>query len=155
VKRAGPVVLALAAVAAVLVPYAALGGASYEPTPVADPCQARAWRNPAGTQAVLEQIVLSALDGAACNLGVSREDLVLALADDPSLDAFAAEHGISRTDAERAVRDGLVRAVADAEAAGALAEGEAQLLRGVVSRIPPRLVLDLLEQLRPLVPGAS
>ncbi|MEX2613552.1 MAG: hypothetical protein WD380_08230, partial [Gaiellaceae bacterium] len=88
-SRATPLLAALGAVAAVLVPYLALGGASYEPTPVADPCVVRDWRDPRGVQTVLEQVALSALDGAACELGVSREDLVLAVRDEASLDAFA------------------------------------------------------------------
>jgi len=140
--------VALAAVAAVIVPYLALGGASYKPSPVADPCRTREWRNPGGVQEVLEQVVLSALDGAACRLDVSREELVLAVADEQSLDAFAAEHGISRADAERAVGDGLLRAVDDAEEAGALAGGIAELVRSAVHRIPPRLALALLLQLQ-------
>jgi hypothetical protein len=151
VSRALPIAAALVAVAAVVVPYLALGGASFEPTPVADPCATREWRNPSGLEQVLEQIALSALDGAACELGVSREELVLALEDDESLDAFAEEHGIAREDAERAVRDGLVRAVDDAEEAGALSELTAGLVRRAVERIPPELVLDVLEQLRGLV----
>ena len=147
-KSSPPFLVALAAVAAVIVPYLALGGASYKPSPVADPCRTREWRNPGGVQEVLEQVVLSALDGAACRLDVSREELVLAVADEQSLDAFAAEHGISRADAERAVGDGLLRAVDDAEEAGALAGGIAELVRSAVHRIPPRLALALLLQLQ-------
>ena len=67
--RAAPLLVAIAAVAAVVVPYVALGGGSYEPTPVADPCVKREWRDPGDLQAVLEQVALSALDGAACELG--------------------------------------------------------------------------------------
>jgi hypothetical protein len=145
------IAVALAAVAAVLVPYLALGGASFEPTPVADPCRTREWRDPGGPEEVLEQIALSALDGAACELGTSREELVLALEDDDSLAAFAEERGISRDDAEQAVRDGLVRAVDDAEDADALSGFAAGLLRAAVERIPPGLVLDALDRLRGLV----
>ncbi len=64
--------------------YLALGGASYAPAKVADPCAPRSWRSPQGFEAVAEQIVLSALDGAACQLHVSREDMVLALANPDS-----------------------------------------------------------------------
>jgi hypothetical protein len=67
---------------------------------------------------VLEQVVLSALDGAACRRDVSREDLVLALADEQSLEAFAAKHGISTADAEDAAREGPARTVDDAEKPG-------------------------------------
>jgi hypothetical protein len=148
VKSSPPFLVALAAVAAVIVAYLALGGASYKPTPVADPCRTCEWRNPGGVQEVLEQVVLSALDGAACRLDVSREELVPAVADERSLDAFAAKHGISRADAEQAVGDRLLRAVDDAEEAGALAGGIAELVRSTVQRIPPRLTLALLLQLQ-------
>jgi hypothetical protein len=152
-SRALPLLVALGAVAAVLLPYLALGGGSYEPAPVADPCVQREWRDPGDLQAVLEQIVLSALDGAACELGVSREDLVLAVRDEESLDAFADEHGISRAEAEQAVEDGLERAIADAEAADALPAFVASLVRGVVDAVPPWALLDALESLRGLLPG--
>jgi len=154
-RRAAPILFALAAVAAVVIPYVALGGASYEPTPVADPCKQREWRRGGDLEAVLERVVLSALDGAACELGVSREELVLALTDEQSLEEFAAEHEITAGDAGRAVRNGLVRAVDDAERAGALPGSIAGFLRGAVERIPPRLVLDLLDQLRGLASGFS
>lgn len=151
-KRATPLLVAIAAVAAVVVPYLALGGASYDPTPVADPCVTREWRDPGDLEAVFEQIVLSALDGAACELGVSREELVLAVRDEASLDAFAAEHGISRADAEQAVEDGLERAIDDAEEAGALPGFIASVARKAVGSVPPWLLLDALESLRGLLP---
>jgi len=151
-RRALPLLVALAAVAAVLVPYLALGGASYEPSPVADPCAPRDWRDPGDLQAVLEQIALSTLDGAACELGVSREDLVLAVRDEESLEAFADERGISRADAEQAVDEGLERAVADADDAGALPGFVASLVRRTVEAAPPWLVLDALERLLGLLP---
>ena len=146
-RRSAPVLGALVAVAAVLVPYAALGGASYSPTPVADPCAAREWRDPDALTEALEQVVLSALDGAACTLEVSREELVLALRSDASLDAFARERGLSRSDAERALQDGVSRAVDDAEEAGALPGFAAALVRRAAENLPPRLLLELVERL--------
>ena len=146
-RRALPLLVALAAVAAVLVPYLALGGASYEPTPVADPCATRDWRDPGGLQDVLEQVALSALDGAACELGVPREDLVLAIRSEESLDAFADEHGISRTDAERVVEDAVDRALADAEEADAISGFAAALVARALDAVPPWLLLDALEGL--------
>jgi hypothetical protein len=152
VRRALPLLVAVGAVAAVLVPYLALGGGSFEPTPVADPCVKREWRDPGGLQEVLEQVALSALDGAACELGVAREDLVLAVRDEESLDAFAAEHGISRADAEQLVQDGLERAIEDAEEAGALPGFLASLARRAVDAVPPWLLLETLESLGGLLP---
>jgi hypothetical protein len=131
--------------------YLALGGASYKPTPVADPCVTRDWRNPGGTDEVLEQVLLSALDGAACRLHVSREDLVLAFKDEGSLREFADQHNVSLADAARAFRDGLTRAAHDAQAAGALPSSTAELLRSVLGRLPTDLALDLFRQLRGLV----
>ena len=146
-SRALPLFVAVAAVAAVIVPYLALGGASYEPTPASDPCEPRDWRDPGDLEAVLEQIALSAFDGAACELGVSREELVLALRDEAALDAFAREHDLDRDDAERAVSDGLERAIDDAEEAGALPGLAASLARRAVASLPPWLVLEALESL--------
>jgi hypothetical protein len=152
VRRALPLLVALGLVAAVVVPYLALGGATYEPTPVADPCATRDWRDPGSLSEALEQVALSALDGAACELGVSREDLVLAVRSEEALDRFARENGISREDAEDAVTDGLVRAVDDAEEAGVLDERVASLARRVVEAVPPWLVLQTLESLDFLLP---
>jgi hypothetical protein len=139
-------------VAAVVVPYLALGGASFEPTPVADPCAPRDWRDPGGLQDLLEQIALSALDGAACELGVTREELVLAIRDEESLEEFSDAHGISRADSERAVEDGLDRALDDAQAAGALSGFAAGLVTRTLDAVPPWLLLDALERLGGLLP---
>lgn len=151
-RRALPLLVALGLVAAVLLPYLALGGSTFEPTPVADPCQVRDWRDPGDVDEVLEQIVLSALDGAACGLGVSREDLVLAVRNEESLDAFAEEKGISRAEAEQAVRDGLLRAVEDAEEAGAIGGLVATFARRTVESVPPWLVIETLESLSRFLP---
>jgi hypothetical protein len=138
---------ATAAALALVLVYAALGGASYEPAEVADPCAPRDWRDPSGLQQVAEQVVLSALDGAACELGVSREEIVLAFASSESLDRFAREQGVSDEELERLVRSGLVRAVDDAEQADALDPTLATLLRSVARRVPVEEILDLLDRL--------
>lgn len=151
-RRALPLLVAIGAVAAVLLPYLALGGGSYEPTPVADPCAAREPRQPDDLQTTLEFVVLSALDGAACELGVSREELVLALRDEESLDSFAAEHEISRSDAERAVEEGIDRALEDAEEAGAFTGVGGTILRRALEDAPAWLLLDVLEGLRLVLP---
>jgi hypothetical protein len=138
---------ATAAAVALVVLYLALGGASYAPAKVADPCAPRDWREPHGFQEVAEQIVLSSLDGAACELHVSREEIVLALANRDSRERFAREHGITNERLEQLVRVGLLRAIDDAERAEALDPTVADLLRRVVRRIPVEGLLDLLDQL--------
>ena len=98
---------------------------------------------------VAEQIVLSGLDGAACELGVSRESVVLAFASDDSLERFAREQGVGAAELGELVRAGLLRAADDAERAGRLDSRLADLLRGLVRRVSLDRLLDLLE----LLPG--
>ena len=125
-RSAAVIASAVAVSAALVLVYAALGGGRYTPTPAADPCAPREWRSPHGLQAALEQIALSTADGAACDLGVSREELVLALGSESDLDRFAAKHGLSHGDAESAIRDGLVRAIDDGEQANAIGSDTAR-----------------------------
>ena len=77
---------------------------------------------------------------------------MLALRDEESLDAFAAEHEISRADTERAVEQGVVRAIADAEAADAVPEAVASLLRQALDVVPAWLLLQTLETVRGFLP---
>ena len=82
--------IAVALVAAVLGVQVAAGGGDYVPHRPADPCAARPVPAiPARLEPLAERIVLLGLDSAACKLGVSRERLVLALADSRSLDPRA------------------------------------------------------------------
>jgi hypothetical protein len=136
----------LTAVALVLA-YLALGGASYAPAKTADPCASRDWREPRGLQAVAEQIVLSGLDGAACELDVSREDVVLAFGSRASLNRFERENDVTPAELERLVRKGIDRAVDDAVEAGALDPTVARVIRDIAERIPISRVIDLLDTL--------
>ena len=148
-----PLLVAVGLVAAVVIPYVALGGGSFKPTPVADPCEARGQSDADGLGETIERIALRALDGVACELGVSREDLVLALRSEEAFAAFSAEQGIDRAHAERAIRDGLVRAVDDAEAQGALPDLVAPFVRKAAESVSPWLLLATLERLGDFLPG--
>jgi hypothetical protein len=141
------IVGAAAASLALIVAYLALGGASYAPARVADPCAPRQWRNPQGLQQTAEQIVLSALDGAACKLHVSREEMVLAFGSRDALRAFAHKHHVSTQQLDELVRAGLLRSIGDAEQAGAVNATVANLLRGFVGRFRVFELVDLLQQL--------
>jgi hypothetical protein len=141
------IALSAAAAAALVVAYLALGGASYAPAKTADPCAPRDWRDPGDLGQVAEQIVLSALDGAACELRVSRERIVLAFENRTSLERFAQAHGISNDEVEGLVRSGLVRSVDDAERVGALTQELATRLRDLARRFPVAVLLDLLDEL--------
>lgn len=85
-KRFALPFIAVLLVAAVLGVQVAAGGSHYAPLRPADPCTPRPV-TPIVPQleALAEQIVLLGLDNAACRLGISRERLVLALADPRSL----------------------------------------------------------------------
>jgi hypothetical protein len=135
---------ATAASVALVAIYLAAGGGSYEPTAVADPCQPREWRSPEGVEEAAEQFTLSALDGAACELRVSRETLAVALATEESRREFAAEYGIDDAELEAAVHAGLARAVDDAERAGAIRPLVATGLRAVVTNLPVDEAIALL-----------
>jgi hypothetical protein len=94
-------------VAGVLGVQVAAGGGDFVPRRPADPCAPRAVPPlPAQLEPVAERIVLLGLDGAACRLGISRERLVLALANTPSLDPDAPalkaglRDGVDRLDRE-------------------------------------------------------
>jgi hypothetical protein len=79
--------VAVVLVAVVLGVQVAAGGGDYVPRTPADPCVPRTVATvPPRLEPVAEQIVLIGLDRAACRLGVSRERLVLSLADRRSLD---------------------------------------------------------------------
>ncbi len=93
----GPAVLApVAALAAALpIAYAAIHAAD-APTPVviADPCDDRELPDSGGITGFLQERALEALDAAACRLGSSREELVLALADEEASRRFYDRHDV-------------------------------------------------------------
>jgi hypothetical protein len=131
--------------------YLAAGGASYTPEKTQDPCKHRAWSNPEGLQQIAEQFTLSALDGAACQLGVSREILARALATPESREQFTQRYNISETKLAKAVRAGLLRAVDDAEEAGALSPILAAPLREMLKSIPLDQAIELVNNAESLL----
>jgi hypothetical protein len=142
--KAAPVVAAAVVAIALVGAYVALGGTSYEPSPVADPCASRPPRDTNGTGERLELVLLAASDATACELGVSREELVLALRSVDELDALADREGRSRDELEDALRAGLVRAVAEGENQGLIGSTTAGALRFAAERLPLGLLLSVL-----------
>ena len=85
-RRLALPLIAVLLVAAVLGVQVAAGGGHYAPLRPADPCTPRPIPPiPAQLEPLAEQIVLLGLDNAACRLGISRERLVLAVADTRTL----------------------------------------------------------------------
>jgi hypothetical protein len=138
------VVLAGAAALALVGAYAALGGGRYEPEPTADPCAARTVQRPRRDDELTEHLALAAVDGAACDLGVSREEIVLAIVGDRDLDAFAREHGIPERRFERALRRALLRAIDEADRLDVVGGPTAALLRTGATLLPLDVLLDQL-----------
>lgn len=147
--------VAAALVAAVALPgiYLASGGTSYAPAKTKDPCKTRPWRDPQGLDEIAQQFSLSALDGAACQLGVSRETLAQALATPESRERFTERYGIDDAELARAIRAGLLRAVDDAEEAGALSPFLAGPLRESLRNIPLDQAIELIDDARTLLNG--
>jgi hypothetical protein len=127
-----------------VVVYLAAGGGRYAPTPVADPCQPRAWTSPDDLAEDAQQFFLSALDGAACELGVSREQLAAGLATEESRRQLAAEQGISDVELAVAIRAGLGRAIDDAERADVISPLVADGMRAVAARLPVEEAIALI-----------
>ena len=139
-----PLVVCVAAAAALAGTYVALGGTSYEPTPVADPCAPRPARETDGTGERVELVLLAAADETACALGVSREELVLALRSVDELDELARNEGRSRDELEDALRSGLARAVDEARDEGLIGGTTAGALTFAAERLPLGLLLSVL-----------
>ncbi len=144
------------AVSAVLaLAYLAAGGSSYAPAKTQDPCKHREWRDPEGLQEIAQQFSLSALDGAACKLGVSRETLAQALATEASRQRFLKKYHVSDAELARAIRAGLLRAINDAEDAGALSPILAVPLRGAIRSIPLDQAIELVNDARTIFEGGG
>lgn len=153
----GKVLVAAAIVSAVALVgiYLAAGGSSYAPAQTQDPCKHRPWRNPEGLDQIAEQFSLSALDGAACQLGVSRETLAQALATPEAREHFSERYGIDDAELAKAIRAGLLRAINDAEQAGALNPLLAAPLRDTVRSIPLDQAIELIQNARSLLDSAQ
>jgi hypothetical protein len=125
---------ALASIALVLA-YVGLGGGDFEPTPAPDPCGRSAQSVDEGVTGTAERVGLTALGEAACELGVTRERLLLGLAGE-------AELGVGREERTAAFRAGLQRAIDGEEQAGRLGGTEAFVLRQAVSFLPIDALLE-------------
>lgn len=143
----GGVGVLIAAVVASLVLVGAylVAGGPVGPDGAADPCDARPWTDPGNLEEAAQQFALSAADGAACELGVSREELTRSIADDQARQDFMDEHGFSETDLEEALRSGLNRAVDDGENAGAISGLAAAGIRVAIKVMPMSAMIALLE----------
>jgi hypothetical protein len=128
---AGVLVAALALLAAELGKSAADGGVT-----VANPCKPRAPFAGHGVDATIQGIVLDGLDGAACRLHTSREELVLTLRSGSGTRRWD-QHTI-----EAALRAGMLRAVDGAQRRGDIPGFLAPLLRRIVETAPLEKLIE-------------
>ena len=133
--------------------YVAAGGLDYKPTGTSDPCNSRVWADTNNLEEATQQFAFSAIDGAACELGVSREELTRALASDASRTQFAEENGLSDSQIEDAFRSGLKRAVDDAQNANALSPLAATAARAAISVAPMSVLIDLIDNSEQIFSG--
>lgn len=126
------ILAALIAVGVLLVVVELAIGAFGKGTPkIADPCKPRTPFAGHGIDGTVQRVVLNGLDGAACQLHTSREELVLSI--DPN-----STYGRrwSRTTIETALRSGLIRAIDDADRRGDIPGFLAPVLRQLVEAAP-------------------
>jgi hypothetical protein len=148
----GALVLSLALVGV----YVAAGGASYAPEKSRNPCEPRPWhKTNRGLEGLAEEFTLSALDGAACQLGVSREQLARALTTKAARERFAKRFHIGDEKLAKAIRAGLVRAIDDAEEHGELNSLVAIPLRATVEHIPLEEAIELTQDAKSVFSGAE
>ena len=132
-KAAMWILVALLLSGAALVAVELGKGALDEPAPkIANPCHPRDGRT-GGIDTTIQRIVLDGLDGAACRLHTTREELVLSL--DGGGGLGVGRHWDPHT-IEVALRTGLLHSVDAAEQRGDVPSFLAPALRGIVERAP-------------------
>jgi hypothetical protein len=127
-------VAAVLVVAALAGGYAALGGGGFAPDHVTDPCRPRPRPHSGDLLDPVQRATLAVLDGAACDLRATREDVLLGLL------RRRPPGGVSEARLSDAVLAGLDRAQRE----GALGATEAAVLRFAVRAGGARVLLDLL-----------
>jgi hypothetical protein len=111
-------------------------GALHQPSPaIASPCVPRDGRT-GGIDATLQRIVLDGVDGAACRLHTTREELVLSIDGGSEAPRHWDAHTI-----DVALRAGLLRSVDEAERRGDIPGFVAPALRQLVERLPVEQVI--------------
>ena len=127
----------------------AAGAADFGRAELVDPCTAPVSPYDGdGIDGAVQRIALGGLNGAACELGVGREELVLSL--DP--DSGAGVIDWDSDTVQDAVRAGTIRAIEDAENRDTLPGWAASALTWVVERAPiswflENISLDFLEDI--------
>jgi hypothetical protein len=114
--------------------YLLAGGGTYEPTAVADPCSPRARPQSGDLLDPVQRGTLAVLDGAACDLDTSREQVLL--------DLVRRRNPLGASDAR--VKDAVDAGIDRAQTEGTIGGAEATALRLAVQFGGVGALLDLL-----------
>jgi hypothetical protein len=138
VRRSGPAALALLLAAGVVLIAVelGLGALNYGRVHLADPCVERSDFPGSGLDGAVQQLALDGLDGAACKLHATREELVLSF----SPDVRTKEIRWDRATIDAALSAGFSRAVDDAKDRG----GPIGLAARFLSSLSPSRLADWL-----------
>jgi hypothetical protein len=129
-RTGGLIVAALGAAAlALIITEFALGAASFGRPHLADPCTAGAGPSAAGIQGAIQRFTRATLDGAACELHTTREELVLSFV--PGAGTNNVRWSKQRID--QALQAGLSKAAHDFAGGGLVGDALALTLRQVVA----------------------
>jgi len=130
-RAASWILAGLLASGAVLVGVELGKGALSEPSPrIANPCVSRGGAT-GGFDATLQRVVLDGLDGAACRLHTTREELVLSLGGGSVFHRHWDRHTV-----DVALRAGMLRSIDESERRGDIPGLVAAGLRQLVENAP-------------------
>jgi hypothetical protein len=129
-RRARIALAALGAGAvALLVVELALGALHFGSTKLADPCVSKPAFSGGGIDGAIQRFALEGLNGAACKLGTTREELVLSF-----VPSTGAKIRWSRQTIEEALRAGIDRASHESAGGGITGSVVAFLLRELLAQ---------------------
>jgi hypothetical protein len=122
----------------------AAGGADFVPQRPADPCQDRGRTGTDDLEALAETVVLTGLDEAACDLGVSRERLLLAVPSKKDRTELAQQVHTDQRGIAGALKNGLRAGIDRLEKRGQLPKAS-KLLPSVADLLGlPENVVDII-----------
>jgi hypothetical protein len=143
-RGAALIAVAIALSVALLGVQIASGGADFVPQRAADPCQDRQRTGKKDLEGLVETVVLTGLDDAACKLGVTRERLLLALPYEAERAELAREAGTDERGLAQAIQDGMRTGVDRLETSGQLPR-TSELLPSIADQLGvSRTLVDLI-----------
>lgn len=114
------IVIAVVLSLGVLAVQLASGGASFTPQRTADPCRDPGRVTDDDLDRVVEVVVVTGVNDAACTLGLSRERLLLGLLSEEERAELEAGLGIDEDEMARTLKEGIANAITRLDRAGQL-----------------------------------